>query len=109
MRRRRFRNFFAALFLAECFFMFTGCNPQAGSNNSSSQGPTTPAQSAPGSSVASGAPQASYNFTTIDNILERAAPQLGGCALLLIKDDTVVYRKSFGRHAADKVVPIASA
>jgi CubicO group peptidase (beta-lactamase class C family) len=51
----------------------------------------------------------SYDFTTVDNILERAAPGFGGCALLLIKDDKVVYRKSFGRYEADKVVPIASA
>src|SRR5688572_2113753 len=109
MKRCSFRNFVAALFLAECFFTFTGCNPQAASNNSSSQGPTTPAQSAPGSDVGSGAPKASYDFTTIDNILERAATQLGGCALLLIKDDKVVYRKSFGRFGADKVVPVASA
>src|SRR5687767_13932798 len=109
MKRYSFRNFVAALFLAECFFTFTGCNPQAASNNSSSQGPTTPAQSAPGSDVGLGAPKASYDFTTIDNILERAATQLGGCALLLIKDDKVVYRKSFGRHAAEKVVPVASA
>jgi serine-type D-Ala-D-Ala carboxypeptidase/endopeptidase len=109
MRRRSFRNFFAALFLAECIFMFTGCNPQATSNNSSSQGQSTPAQSSPRSNVAPGATQVSYDFKNIDNLLERASTQLGGCALLLIKDDKVVYRKSFGRYGADKVVPIASA
>jgi CubicO group peptidase (beta-lactamase class C family) len=109
MRRRSFRNFLAALFLAGCIFALTGCNPQATPNNSSSQGQSTPAQGAPGSNVAPRAPQASYDFSTIDNILERSTSQLGGCALLLIKDDKVVYRKSFGRHAADKVVPIASA
>jgi CubicO group peptidase (beta-lactamase class C family) len=53
--------------------------------------------------------QASYDFAAIDQILEGAAPGLGGCALLLIKNDKIVYRKSFGRFEADKVVPIASA
>jgi CubicO group peptidase (beta-lactamase class C family) len=69
----------------------------------------TPAQTAPDSKVAPEASQTSYDFGAIDRILERAAPGLGGCALLLIKDDKVIYRKSFGRYAADKVVPIASA
>ena len=109
MSRSRFRNFFAALFLAECILTLTACNPQATSNDSSSQGQSTPAQSSPGSNVAPRATQVSYDFKNIDNILERAAPRLGGCALLLIKDDKVVYRKSFGRYGADKVVPIASA
>jgi CubicO group peptidase (beta-lactamase class C family) len=109
MRRRSFRNFFAALFLAECIFTFTGCNPDATSNNSSSQSQSAPVQNAPTSNVAPGATQASYDFTTIDNILERAAPRLGGCALLLIKGDKIVYRKSFGRFGVDKIVPIASA
>jgi len=64
---------------------------------------------APTSNVAPGPSQASYDLTTIDNILERAASRFGGCALLLIKDDKVIYRKSFGRFEADRVVPIASA
>jgi len=51
----------------------------------------------------------SYDFATVDNILEQAAPGFGGCALLLIKDNKVVYRKSFGGFEAEKVVPIASA
>jgi CubicO group peptidase (beta-lactamase class C family) len=50
-----------------------------------------------------------YDFTTVDKLLEAAAPQLDGCALLLIKDGKVVYRKAFGRYSVDKVVPIASA
>jgi|SRR5687767_12746232 len=105
MRRCSFRNFFAVLFLAECIFTFIGCNPQATSN----KGQSTPAQMAPTSNVAPGPSQASYDLTTIDNILERAASRFGGCALLLIKDDKVIYRKSFGRFEADRVVPIASA
>jgi serine-type D-Ala-D-Ala carboxypeptidase/endopeptidase len=109
MKRRRFRKFFAALFLAECIFAFIGCNPRATSNNSSSQRQSTLAQNSPSSNVPPSATQASYDFTSIDNILERAAPRLGGCALLLIKDEKVIYRKSFGSFGADKVVPIASA
>jgi CubicO group peptidase (beta-lactamase class C family) len=110
MIRRSFLGFFAALFLAECFFTLTSCNLQRSSNNSSDpQQQTKPAQTAPHSKGTSEATQAAYDFTTIDNILDRAAPRLGGCALLLIKDDNVVYRKSFGRYGADKVVPIASA
>src|SRR5687767_4219333 len=110
MMRRSFLNFFAALFLAECFFTVTSCNPQRSSNNSSDpQRQRTPAQTATNSNVTPEATRASYDFTTIDSILERAAPRLGGCALLLIKDDKVVYRKSFGRYGADKVIPIASA
>lgn len=110
MMKSPFLNFFAALFLAECFFTVTSCNlPRSSNNSSDPQRQRTPAQTAPNSNVMSEATQASYDFTTIDNILERAAPRLGGCALLLIKDNKVVYRKSFGRYGADKVVPIASA
>jgi serine-type D-Ala-D-Ala carboxypeptidase/endopeptidase len=54
-------------------------------------------------------PEVSYDFTTVDNLLQRIAPKHGGAALVLIKDGKVIYRKSFGPHAADKVVPVASA
>ena len=107
--RRSLRNFFVVLFLAECIFALTSCNFRRSSKNSSSQRQSTPAQAAPNSNSIVEATQTSYDFTTIDNILERVAPGLGGCALLLIKDEKVVYRKSFGRYGADKVVPIASA
>ena len=50
-----------------------------------------------------------YDFTTLDEILERVAPKHGGIALVLVKDDKVIYRKSFGRHTPETVVPIASA
>jgi CubicO group peptidase (beta-lactamase class C family) len=110
MMRRSFLNFFAALFLAECFFTLTACNLQRSSNNSSDrQQQTTPDPTVPHSKGTPEATQTAYDFTTIDNILERAAQQLGGCALLLVKENNVVYRKSFGRYGADKVVPIASA
>ena len=54
-------------------------------------------------------PSISYDFTTLDKILERVAPKHGGIALVLIKDDKVIYRKSFGSHSPETVVPIASA
>lgn len=52
---------------------------------------------------------AHYDFSTVDAVLEQAAPSLGGCALVLIKDGELIYQKAFGRYSVDKVVPIASA
>ena len=52
---------------------------------------------------------AAYDFTNLDKILERVAPKHGGIALVLVKEDRVIYRKSFGRHTPETVVPIASA
>ena len=89
-----------ALFIA-VWFLAPSCNPQ----------PSNPEnQSARNSSAAKPqAHQVSYDFAAIDRLLERAAPSLGGCALVLIKNDQIIYRKSFGGFAAEKVVPIASA
>lgn len=106
--RRSFLNFFAAFFLAECTLTLTSCNHQRSSHNSLDPQPT-PDQTAPHSKGTPHATQTAYDFTPVDRLLDRAAPRLGGCALLLIKDDDVVYRKSFGRYGTDKVVPIASA
>ena len=50
-----------------------------------------------------------FNFTTVDRLLERRCPQLGGCALVLVRDGDVIYRKSFGRYTPERVVPVASA
>jgi serine-type D-Ala-D-Ala carboxypeptidase/endopeptidase len=103
--------FFAGLFLSGCLLMVAGCDSQRSSldSNDSSQmrGQETPAQT-PANAMPSSNP-GSYDFTAVDRLLERAAPRLGGCALVLIKGDKVIYRKAFGRYAADKVVPIASA
>jgi CubicO group peptidase (beta-lactamase class C family) len=110
MMKRPFFHFATALVLPLCLLTLGGCNPQRSSSDSSgSQRQGSPAQTSPDSNSDPPATQATYDFTTVDRILERAAPRLGGCALLLIKDDKIVYRKSFGRHGADKVVPIASA
>ncbi len=65
---------------------------------------TPPPQPAP-----TATPSITYDFATIDNLLERIAPKHGGVALVLVKDDKVIYRKSFGSHTADKVLPVASA
>jgi CubicO group peptidase (beta-lactamase class C family) len=110
MMKRSFLSFSVALFFAGYVFANISCNLQRSSNNSST--PTrerTPPQTMPHSKGAPDVNRASYDFSTVDSILERAAPGLGGCALLLIKDNEVVYRKSFGRYEAHKVVPIASA
>jgi CubicO group peptidase (beta-lactamase class C family) len=108
MMRRSFLRFCVALVLVECFFA-ASCTFQRSNNSSGSAQQQPTAQSARGSNTQPEAAQAAYDFATVDNILERAAPGFGGCALLLIKDDKVVYRKSLGRYAAHKVVPIASA
>ena len=109
MTRCLFRNFFAALFLLVCIFTLTSCNLRRPSSSSDSQGSSTPSQTAPNPNAIEEEDRSPYDFSTIDKILERAAPRHGGCALLLIKHDKVVYRKSFGRFGPDSVVPIASA
>lgn len=92
--------------IAGFFGVILGCSPQVGSNvSSNNQSKPVPAAT-PANSIAS---QPEYDFSNLDQILQRAATQLGGCALLLIKNDKVIYRKSFGGFGADKVVPVASA
>jgi|SRR5688572_5093500 len=101
MNHALYKRCCAALFFG-AWFLAASCNPQHSS---------TPNQPAAQNSSATKSParQDSYDFAAIDSLLERAAPSLGGCALVLIKDDQIIYRKSFGGFAADKVVPIASA
>ncbi|MBX7221616.1 MAG: serine hydrolase [Blastocatellia bacterium] len=52
-----------------------------------------------------------YDFTELDAFLQRSLPQIGGdgCALLLIQDGKVIYRKAFGKYTTEQVEPIASA
>jgi CubicO group peptidase (beta-lactamase class C family) len=106
-------TFFAALSLSLCLMMIAACERQRLSLNSNDsaqrRGAETPAQAPDTYNAMPAAIQESYDFTAIDRILKRAAPRLGGCALVLIKGDKVIYRKAFGRYPADKVVPIASA
>ena len=91
--------FIAALSLGLAFLPTAGC----------SRRPTPPGSNDAPPAPAAPAPAESYDFTALDRILERAAPRLGGYALVLVKDGRVVYRKAFGRFSADKVVPVASA
>lgn len=50
------------------------------------------------------------DFSVLDEFLQNALPRIdGGCCLILIKDDEVVYRKAFGSFTLDTVVPVASA
>ncbi len=67
-----------------------------------SGGPTTP--------KGDDGPQAGLDFTPVDEFLEKSLDRMGGgCCMLLIQGDRVVYRKAFGTFTLDTVVPIASA
>lgn len=90
----------AALVLSIC----SSCGRQGASSPREANSKTAPA---PAKSTRRDPAQ--YDFAAVDRILEEAAAQLGGCALILIKDDSVIYQKAFGRYSVDKVVPIASA
>jgi CubicO group peptidase (beta-lactamase class C family) len=52
-----------------------------------------------------------YDFTRVDSLLQSSLSEIGGtgCALILIQDGKVIYRKAFGNFSTDQVVPIASA
>ena len=96
--------FFVALSLNVCLLMVAGCGQQRSSSNSndSSQegrGRETDAQTSAASAAMNTATQEQYDFTNVDRILERAAPRLGGCALVLIKDGKIIYRKSYCQPA----------
>ena len=104
---------FAGLPLSACLLISVSCDRQRSSLNSNGSPQMRGREPHPQTSAASNtmpaATQEQYDFTSVDRILERAAPRLGGCAFVLIKDGNVVYRKAFGRYAADRVVPVASA
>lgn len=80
--------------------MSTGCGPSRSSNSS----PVSTQQPAPTHTA-----DVTYDFTAVDNLLQRIASKHGGLALVLVKDDKVIYRKSFGTYSAETVVSIASA
>ena len=50
-----------------------------------------------------------FDFSSLDDLLQRTARKHGGCALVIVQGDQVIYRKGFGTHAPDQVIPIASA
>lgn len=96
-----------ATFLSISLLTLVSCGGQRASvNNNNGLVPLAEKPKAPDSR---GETQSTYDFAAVDTVLEQAAPQLGGCALVLIKDGKVIYRKAFGGYALDKVVPIASA
>ncbi|MCU0980913.1 MAG: serine hydrolase, partial [Pirellulaceae bacterium] len=50
-----------------------------------------------------------YDFSRLDQFLEKSIPRLGGgCAFILIQGDRVIHRSAYGTFTPDKVVPIAS-
>lgn len=51
----------------------------------------------------------SYDFTSLDQTIERIARKHGGCGLVLVKDGKVIYRKGSGSYGPETVIPIASA
>lgn len=77
-----------------------GCNLSRSSNHS---------QPTPTPTVSQETTHTSYDFTALEKLLEQVARKHGGCALVVVKDKKVVYRKGFGSHGPDKVIPIASA
>ena len=50
-----------------------------------------------------------YDFTALDQFLEKSLPRVGGgCSLILIQGDRVIHRKAYGTFNPEQVVPIAS-
>ncbi|HEX2269870.1 MAG TPA: serine hydrolase domain-containing protein [Pyrinomonadaceae bacterium] len=90
-------------FFAACVLVSAGCNtPQDGPQQAANQ-------PAPGPSVPPATTHDLYDFSSVDALLARIARKHGGCALVLVKDEKVIYRKGFGSHGPDKVIPVASA
>ena len=55
-------------------------------------------------------PSQAYDFSAVDSLLADSLSRLGGgCELLLIRNDSVLYHKAFGWYSIDTVVAIASA
>jgi CubicO group peptidase (beta-lactamase class C family) len=48
------------------------------------------------------------DVSQIDRLLSDQGKQLGSFAVVIIQNDRIVYRKSFGNYRIDQVVPIAS-
>ena len=108
--RRLFFKFYSLLFFAACVLTNAGCNlPRSSNNQSDPSRQQTANQAAQNSNGSPKATHMSYDFASIDSLLERIGRKHGGCALVLVKDEKIIYRKAFGRYGPDKVVPIASA
>ncbi|MGH9882965.1 MAG: serine hydrolase domain-containing protein, partial [Pyrinomonadaceae bacterium] len=96
-------------FLAISLLTLASCGCQRQSVNNNNGLVPIKQKTSPQSPDTGGETRPTYDFTAVDALLKQATPQLGGCALVLIKDGKVIYRKAFGGYALDKVVPIASA
>lgn len=90
-----------SFFFAACVLVHSGCN-----QDGRQQAPNQPA---PTSTAAHATTEASYDFTSVDDLLARVARKHGGCALVVVKGEKVIYRKGFGSHGPDNVIPVASA
>jgi CubicO group peptidase (beta-lactamase class C family) len=96
-------------FSAACLFVAAGCNFQNSTNRPRDERQQTANQRPPSPTVSPATTQAPYDFTGIDDLLERIARKHGGCALVVVKDEKVIYRKGFGSHGPERVIPVASA
>lgn len=100
MRRRVLVKF---SFLVACVLLNAVC-----SSSGSSDKPSAPSDKPP-DPPRQQRPSPSYDFTSLDQTLERIARKHGGCALVLVKDGKVIYRRGSGRYGPETVIPIASA
>jgi len=53
--------------------------------------------------------QKQYDFSAVNRLMQESVPKIGGSAVLIVKDNVVLYQKAFGDFTLDMVVPIASA
>jgi serine-type D-Ala-D-Ala carboxypeptidase/endopeptidase len=91
-------------FLAACVLVNGDCNGPRFRNSSRQQTSNQPA-STPSPATTPDV----YDFSSVDDLLARIARKHGGCALVVVKAEKVIYRKGFQSHGPDTVIPIASA
>jgi CubicO group peptidase (beta-lactamase class C family) len=104
----RMRRVIVLFFFAATVLVDGGCNTPDTTDKPSGQQQTSN-QPAPSSTASPATTPDSFDFTSIDDLLAGIARKHGGCALVLVKDEKVIYRKGFGSHGPDRVIPIASA
>lgn len=97
------RVFLKLFFVLASVLLASVCNGSDRPHQESLSQPTPAAPTSPN------ATQSSYDFAGLDQTLERIARKHGGCALVLVKDGNVIYRKGFGSYRPETVIPIASA
>ena len=98
-----------SFFFAACVLVHAACNSPHTTNTPQEGRQQAPNQPAAAPTASQATTQDSYDFTTVDDLLARIARRHGGSALVVVKDDKVIYRKGFGSHGTDKVIPVASA